>query len=206
MIKITLWNCRESIYHIVRYCQIFFVESCFLACKIEVGFRSSIYMGHMWENHRHDTKILWEQYQSFTCSIEVSYARKYSSFFCSESIGADMEIWKMLFWLDIHSKSWIFQTEECIIDTLIEGILFLTDDTPTGSNNLSLEVESDKYRFFSIWEICKLSGKVRKGHYSLFGEVCFESFSDKLVHDLEMGKCSGSLFFFFLFFIFYTSK
>jgi hypothetical protein len=104
-------------------------------------------MGHMRKYDRDESEVLREKYETLFRRIKLIYRSEDSSTFSGETIGSDSHPSK-IFHTSEYCGSRIFETEESIVDTLVESIFFVWDDTPTRSDHLAIEVESDEDSFF----------------------------------------------------------
>lgn len=182
IIKITLRYCRKSVKNKIGRSETLRVDSCFFTRKSEVCLWWCIDMKHMRKHYRYDSEILRKEYKPLSRRIELLDRSEDPAALWSESVCTDMDIAEFFFRRDTRREARVFETEESIIYTFIESILFLTSDTTTRCYNFPFEVERDEYGIFTTSERWEFSRKVRKRDHSLFSQVCFEGFSDELVH------------------------
>ena len=173
----------ECIQHIVWVSEFCWVETSLLTDKWEILLRSRIEMDHMREDYWHDSEILWEENESLITNRHLRCSLDHTAILRSKCIDSDMNMSKVLARLETRCEPTILETEHRHIDSLIDGILLLTLDTTRWCYHSSVHIERDEYRLSSRHKWEYICWDIWLCDDAFLVDVCFESFSDELMHN-----------------------
>jgi hypothetical protein len=139
-------------------------------------------MHHMREDDRHESETLGEEDESLTSDIELIDRLEEPAIITSKSIDSYRYTCECIWSLESRGESRILETEESIIDTLVEGILLFALDTTTRCDDAIVTIECDPDRFLGSRIGEDISREITLCDDTFLAQIEFESFSDKSMH------------------------